>query len=367
MATNKPKARGKVKPSPVADPEHRDIGGPYVHLLRDNRAQHFQHWNKAKSNGHVRDTANRFLELEREGIASLYAVLRDLAREVYGPMSVLFLGGPVSRSVWEGMGQEYSNYVSACSRNDGKDPKLGVPYGETYARAHYRKIHPVYAPHTVTAEEAERHNASEREDESPGWPAGLIEEGQVQMRVVPELSANALAEEVGNGWVALFFAEVDALLGKDPDADGIAALRDLHRNLTAYEIGAAEGAQTMARLRAESMGRTALAAFDRCRSGLLRLLDELVREHSSAAETSGQTCKWLGTPGELCQLFQTLVQQQWIPEQRGKVARFMASVFVTSNGEPFNAGTFETWMKRSNAPPVRTDVDFTATENPEKV
>lgn len=225
------------------------IEGPHCFLPDLSNARH---WMKATT------TEGKWLELQREGVACLYAVLDGFVREQYERgEGILRLYSPSQRPTdrWQNMLTERDTLLNAFGKSNGsKQRGRSLGYGESYARAHHHLRHLGYLPKLFTKQET-----------------GQAKD-QVGSYLAPELTATATAEEVGRRWADIFAEEARILRGNDTEQT--AALQSLCDYLLAFEVGTGEGADVLARMKREGNGTEALAGYFRCKEYLLQRLDE---------------------------------------------------------------------------------------------
>ncbi|MBZ0206939.1 MAG: hypothetical protein K8H89_11485 [Flavobacteriales bacterium] len=278
----------------------------------------------------------KFLELEREGIACQYDTLHELLKEHYTRMSSLFHGDVrIGKAQWGHMSAERRDLTHSWAKGNGWNLNIqGPPYGVTYDIAQHQLNHSIMAPHEVTVKEADWHNERERERASPAWPPFFINAGDIEFRTDAENMVKSSAEAVGMQWVKLYCAEVRELLGNDPDVEQVTAFDGLRNRVRTFEIGTLEGAPLMERLKGEAKGHAAMDAFGRIRDHLNSELDQIaalhspmgMTDHNATDGTPAPPIIWKGSVQVLAWLLRELAEKGWIaaPEHTSTNSRYTA-------------------------------------------
>jgi hypothetical protein len=380
MAKNSKRVVGKSVRTSVKVPEPIDPGtehfshlkGPHVALLVEYTLRNFRHWIGPIPNDTKRSVNEKFLELEREGIACQYDTLHELLKEHYTRMSSLFHGDVrIGKAKWGHMSAERRDLTHSWAKGNGWNLNIqGPPYGVTYDIAQHQLNHSIMAPHEVTVNEADGHNERQRERASPASPPIFINAGDIEFRTDAENMVKSSAEAVGMQWVELYCAEIRELLGNDPDVEQVTAFDGLRNRVRTFEIGTLEGAPLMERLKGEAKGHAAMDAFGRIRDHLNRQLDEIAEEHLSQSDPNPNPNRltWKGNTQELAVLIDLLEKEGWIDggRSRSQLATRVASLFIRSDGQPLDLATLKTYMGKAYKPTPREGVAFIVTRNPDK-
>lgn len=356
-------------------------------------------------NDSIRPAREQFLELEREGIAGLFRVLNELARELYPIGHVMQQrANPHNRVTLGLLHDEQRIRETAWNINTGAmRPNPGnlftvaqlqrhTNYGECNKRAQRQMNYTVKVPHVLTEEEAraimkeqpERRVSAGDTDEprapeqTKEGPPNAVWQHWAEVLGLdvrgPELRnllhhARATAEQVGRRWAEVYAAEVKLLLGDEPDAERVAAFGTLCANLKVPVIGTAEGRAAWERMKEETEGQQVLAAFDRVTGYLSTLLFQLAEEYPAEEPAMNeQRLTWLGEKGELAALIMELEAHGWI--RRGgswaKFAERVWSVFQDEQGQPLDLPTMKQYIKPSGNYRTRQENPFEVSDHPDK-
>ena len=239
------------------------VKGPHCKLPDLSNAMH---WMKAPT------TEGKWLELQREGVACLYAVLDGFVHEQYEHgEGVLRRYSPSQRPTdrWQNMLSERTMLLNAFAKSRGsRERGSTLPYGESFNLAKHHLRHGIKVPHVLTKDEAS--GLQQR----PGTVDARFDHGH------PD-TATATAEQVGRCWADIFAKEAHELYRTGTKR--LSTLYSLSLHLQTFKIGTKEGADVLARMKGESKGAEALAGFSRFRAYLRQTLHEqmaIASDHS---------------------------------------------------------------------------------------
>jgi len=303
-----------------------------------------------------RTLENTFTELEREGKACLY----ELLRAAVGKMPRTFFGE--KNRLWNGaLNDERKDLLTRFLCDGGT-----VVYGSTFQRAKAKWDAEVRtAPPRQLSEEERKFVIHVPADPStPTVPGGTIYIG-----AAPARGTTVPMENLFTYWIEEFTAEVESAVEAFSENPNVSTeLLRITNALRSFEVGT-NGRLVLQPMQADAAGKDLLAKFEHAKSRLVSRLEEIVKEH--ATETAnplgqGQRLKWQGNTSELCELIHLLAENHWIevPKSRRKLAERVHAVFQGTDGAPLDLESLRQYLKRTAHRPLRNGVSFEVSARP---
>lgn len=289
-----------------------------------------------------RTLENTFVELEREGKACLY----ELLKAAVGKMPRTFFSP--DRRMWNGaLHNEQRDLLTRFLCDGGT-----AVYGSTFQRAKAKWDAEVRtAPPRQLSEEERRYVIEVPPDPStPTVPGGTIYIG-----AAPERGTTVPLENLFTYWIEEFTAEVEkAVEAFSENPNTSAELQRITSTLRSFKVGK-RGKLIRKPMQADAAGKDLLAKFEHAKSRLAARLEEVDTEHANGTVPLSTTplFTWKGSPAELFVLFDELIGKGWIelPMSRGKrsrdqLARTVHSSFAFAGGATLKAGTAVNYLKK---------------------
>lgn len=298
-----------------------------------------------------RTLENTFTELEREGKACLY----ELLRAAVGKMPRTFFS-PDRRRRNGALHNEQRDLLTRFVCDGGT-----AVYGSTFQRTKAKWDAEVRTAPPRQLTEEERRSVIDVPEEQGG--------GTIYIGAAPERGSTVPLENLFTYWIEEFAAEVEQAVeafSENPNAS--TELQRITNALRSFEVGTS-GKLILQPMQADAAGKDLLAKFEHAKSRLALRLEEVANEH--AAETpnalgQGQRLKWQGNTSELCELIHLLAENNWIevPKSRSKLADRVHAVFQGTDGEPLDLASLRQYLKKTAHRPLRSGVSFQVSEHP---
>ncbi len=292
-----------------------------------------------------RTLENTFTELEREGKACLY----ELLKAAVGKMPRTFFSP--DRRRWNGaLHNEQRDLLTRFLCDGGT-----AVYGSTFQRAKAKWDAEVRTAPPRQLTEEERRRVIDVPEEQGG--------GTIFIGAAPERGTTVPLENLFTYWIEEFAAEVEnAVEAFSENPNTSTELHRITNALRSFEVGT-NGKLILQPMQADATGKDLLAKFEHAKNRLALRLEEVANEH--AAETpnalsQGQRLKWRGNTSELCELIHLLAENNWIevPKSRRKLAERVHAVFQGTDGEPLDLESLRQYLKKTAHRPMRSGVSF---------
>lgn len=308
-----------------------------------------------------RTLENTFTELEREGKACLY----ELLKAAVGKMPRTFFSP--DRRRWNGaLHNEQRDLLTRFLCDGGT-----AVYGSTFQRAKAKWDAEVRTAPPRQLTEEERRYVIDVPEEQGG--------GTIYIGAAPERGTTVPLENLFTYWIEEFAAEVEnAVEAFSENPSTSTELQRITNALRSFEEGT-NGKLILQPMQADATGKDLLAKFEHAKNRLALRLEEVANEHAAETPNPLSTAAlftWKGNPAELYVLFEELIGKGWIevPKNRGKrsrdkLARNIHSSFAFASGTTVKVGTAVNYLKKGsdgyNEQRPEPRVPFTLKRNPD--
>lgn len=286
-----------------------------------------------------RTLENTFTELEREGKACLY----ELLKSAVGKMPRTFF--TTDRRRWNGaLHTEQKDLLNRFLCDGGT-----VVYGSTFQRAKAKWDAEVKtAPPRQLTEEERRFVI----DVPPDPSTPTVPGGKIYIGAAPERGTTVPLENLFTHWIEEFTAEVETAVeafSENPNAS--TEVQRITNALRSFEVGT-NGKLILQPMQVDASGKDLLAKFDHAKNRLALRLEE-VANVTPIMNNSTPLFTWKGQPAELYALFEELIGKGWVevPMNRGKrsrdkLARSVHAGFAFASGNTTKVGTAVNYLKK---------------------